>query len=95
MADSQHEIVSAKAVVRDAGGGIIELVIDRGADQYPPKYADVMLVWSEPPAAPDDRQLPDPAEAGITVEERVRRIGMQGNYWLHPDYTDRRASHVG
>ncbi|GEM_PF-3711201 len=37
----------------------------------------------------DERALPDPNDPGITIEERGRRIGMEQNYWLHPDYTDR------
>lgn len=32
---------------------------------------------------------PDPNEDGITVRERVTRIGMQQNAWLHPEYTNR------
>lgn len=42
--------------------------------------------------------LPDPEEAGITVTERVERVGMHLNATLHPDYTDRELrmlAHLG
>lgn len=40
-------------------------------------------------ATADDRVLPNPEEPGISVHERVARITMSLNHWLHPDYTDR------
>lgn len=37
-----------KATVRDAGGGIVDLLVDRDTDQYPPEGTQVRVYYAAP-----------------------------------------------